>query len=105
METRKDRMNFEYVPKLHDYVIYRTGKMMHEGWVYYAGDEHISIELGVKDKPHCEYTIEVKHKKIHTLLVCPKWDWDKLEYVTSRKDYYDESHRNRTKYTIKDVSV
>jgi len=96
METRKDRMNNIYSPKLHDYVIYRTGNMKHEGWVYYAGEEHISIELGVKDKPQCQYTKEEKHKKTHILLVCPSWDWGKLEYVTSRKDYHDESHRDRT---------
>jgi len=100
METRKDRMNNQYSPKLHDYVVYRTKNGTHEGWVYYAGDEHITIELGVKDKPHCEYTKEVKHKKIHVLLVCPVWDWDKLEYVTSRKDYHDESFRDRTQHTI-----
>ena len=89
-------MNNIYSPKLHDYVIYRTGNMKHEGWVYYAGEEHISIELGVKDKPQCQYTKEEKHKKTHILLVCPSWDWDKLQYVTSRKDYHDESHRDRT---------
>lgn len=95
METRKDRMLNTYVPQLHDYVRYRTGKMIHEGWIYYKGDEYISIELGVTDKPHCDITTH-RHKKNHTLLVCPNWDWDKLEYVTSRKDYYDESHRDRT---------
>ena len=100
METRKDRMNNQYSPQLHDYVRYRAGKLTHEGWVYYKGDEHITIELGVKDKPRCEYTREEKHKKIHVLLVCPVWDWDKLEYVTSRKDYHDESFRHPIDYSI-----
>ena len=73
METRKDRMNYEYVPKLHDYVIWRNGKITHEGWIYYKGDEHISIELGVTDKPHCDITTH-RHKKNHILLVCPNWE-------------------------------
>ena len=100
METRKDRMNNVYSPKLHDYVKWHHGKMLHEGWVYYKGDEHITIEVAVKDKPYCQYTREEKHKKIHVLLVCPVWDWDELEYVTSRKGYHDESFRDRTQHTI-----
>ena len=89
METRKDRMAHEYVPKLHDYVIWHHNKMSHEGWVYYAGDEHISIEIGVKEKPICDLTAHHKHRKNHTLIVCQKWYWDELEYVKCRRDFYD----------------
>ena len=89
METRKDRMAHEYVPKLHDYVKWHHGKHIHDGWVYYAGDEHISIELGVKEKNLCELTKHNKHKKDHTLLVCPKLFWHELEYVKCRKNFYD----------------
>ena len=96
METRKDRMANPYVPKLHDYVKYHKHNMTHEGWVYYADHETISIELGVKDKPHCQYTKEMKHKKTHILLVCPSFEWDKLEYVKSRRGFHDGSIRNRT---------
>ena len=95
METRKDRMAHPYIPKLHDYVKYHAHNMIHEGWVYYKGDEHISIELGVTDKPECDITTH-KHKKNHILLVCPHWDWHKLEYVKSRRDFHDGSIRNRT---------
>ena len=97
METRKDRMRDPYTPKLHDYVKWYSGNgQVHEGWVYHRGEEYISIEIGVKDKPYCEYSRGSKHCKVHILLVCPHWEWDKLEYIKSRKDYHDESYRDRT---------
>lgn len=89
METRKDRMSNPYEPKLHDYIKYYSGNHVHEGWIYFRGDEYISIELGVKDKPHCDITNH-KHCKTHILLVCPSWDWDKLEYIKSRRDFHDD---------------
>lgn len=89
-----------YTPRIDDYVRWNHNGHVDEGWVYFKCDECISIEVRVKDKPKCEYTREEKHKKIHVLLVCPVWDWDKLEYVTSRKDYHDESFRDRTQHTI-----
>ena len=89
-----------YIPRIDDYVRWNHNGHVDEGWVYFKCDECISIEVRVKDKPKCEYTREEKHKKIHVLLVCPVWDWDKLEYVTSRKDYHDESFRDRTQHTF-----
>ena len=87
METRKDRMAHEYVPKLHDYVIWHHGKMKHQGWIYFCDEEYISIEVGVKDKP-CNLTDDL-HKKHHVLLCCYHWNWYQLEYVKSRKDFCD----------------
>ena len=98
METRKDRMANPYVPKLHDYVKYHCNNMTHEGWVYYADHETISNELGVKDKPKCQYTKTNKHEKTHILLVCPVFEWHKLEYVKSRRGFHDGSIRNRTEH-------
>ena len=68
----KRRCKFEYeTPRVDDYVRWTTSTgMVHEGWVYFVGDEYITIELGVKDKPECEYTVKEKHKKIHNLLIC-----------------------------------
>ena len=87
METSKEKMQFEYeTPRVDDYVRWTTSTgMVHEGWVYFAGDEYITIELGVKDKPECEYTVKEKHKKIHNLLVCQNWYWSELEYIKTRK--------------------
>lgn len=96
METRKDRMNNPYTPKLHDYVRYHSAHRVHEGWVYYADHETISIELGVTEKPHCPCTITELHKKNHILLVVPHWKWDRLEYITCREGFHDESIRDPT---------
>ncbi len=90
METRKDRMAHEYVPKLHDYVKWHHSTSgTHEGWVYFCDEEYISIEIGVKDKA-CALTNSL-HKKHHVLLCCHNWNWHQLEYVKSRKGFYDNS--------------
>ncbi len=89
METRKERMAHEYVPKLHDYVKWYHYNIIHEGWVYFVDEEYISIELGVSDKPICDLTSHHVHRKNHILLVCYKWNWHQLEYVKSRKDFWD----------------
>ena len=90
METRKDRMAHEYVPKLHDYVRWHNYSCVHEGWVYFADEEYISIELHVTDKHICELTNHHRHRKNHLLLLCHKCYWHQLEYVKSRKDFHDE---------------
>ena len=89
METRKDRMAHPYVPKLHDYVIWNHKTAPCEGWVYFADEDHISIEIAVKDKPHCDITNH-KHCKVHTLVVCQNWNWHQLEYVKSRRNFHDD---------------
>ncbi len=89
METRKDRMAHEYVPKLHDYVKWHHNRFIHEGWVYFVDEEYISIELGVSDKPVCDLTSHHKHRKNHILLVCQHFYWHELEYIKSRKDFWD----------------
>lgn len=90
METRKDRMAHEYVPKLHDYVKWHHYHMKHEGWVYFVDEEYITLEIGVKDKS-CNLTDNL-HKMHHILLVCYKWNWHQLEYIKSRKDFHDNDH-------------
>ena len=46
-----------YTPKIDDYVIWKdTLGRVTEGWVYFFSEHYITIEVGVKDKPKCEYT-------------------------------------------------
>ena len=89
----------KYIPQIDDYVKWtRSTGMVDEGWVYFKCDETISIEVGVKDKPVCQYTKEEKHKKIHILIVCHNYYWHELEYIGNRRgpnidEYKSQEHR------------
>ena len=89
-----------YEPEVDDYVVWeRPNGDWEEGWVYFKGDipevkkgfktnpRYITIEVAVKDKPNCMYSSgkPMRHKKIHTLLLCNEECWHQLEYVKHRK--------------------
>ena len=93
-----------YEPQVDDYVIWnRPNGDIEEGWVYFKGDpvdnekrikdkwnpvsRYITIETNVRDKPDCFYTSgqPMRHKKIHTLLLCNEDCWHELEYVKHRR--------------------
>ena len=96
--------NPQYDPQVGDYVVwereYWGGTMVDEGWVYFKGDpvepkrgfitpsRYITIETNVKDKHTCIYTSgkEMKHKKIHTLLLCNEDCWGQLKYIKHRRE-------------------
>ena len=85
-----------YTPQVDDYVRWeRSTGMVDEGWVYFKCDETLSIEVAVKDKPHCEYTKEQKHKKIHVLVCCPSFQWHELEYVKNRRDNNIDEYKSQ----------
>ena len=75
-----------YVPRKDDYVRWnRSTGEVDEGWVYFKGDEYISIEVLAKCKTdenvkHCPL-----HKKIYVLIVCQNWFWNELEYISNRR--------------------
>ena len=91
-----------YEPEVNDYVVWErecwSGVHKDEGWVYFKGDipeekkgfrtnpRYITIETDVKPKPNCVYTSgkPMKHKMIHTLLLCYESSWKDLKYVKSR---------------------
>jgi len=90
-----------YDPQVDDYVIWkRPNGDWEEGWVYFKGDKipkkrgflespcYITIEVAVRDKPECMYSSgqPIRHKKIHTLLLCNDHCWHELEYVKNRRD-------------------
>ena len=92
-------MNEPYEPEVNDYVIWDRGEYgKDEGWVYFKGDpeepkkgfktnpRYITIEIGVKPKPKCEYTDKksMRHRMIHTLLLCYESSWNELQFVKKR---------------------
>jgi len=89
-----------YIPQVDDYVRWtRKNGSVDEGWVYFKCDETISIEVGVKDKPKCQYTKNEKHKKIHILVCCQSFQWNELEYVKNRRGDNDLYKSQENRYT------
>ena len=94
-----------YEPQVDYYVIWkRPNGDWEEGWGYFKGDlvdnekrikdgwnpvsQYITIETCVKPKKECVYTSgkPMRHKNIHTLLLCNRECWNQLEYVKNRRD-------------------
>ena len=75
-------LNNSYSPRVDDYVKWHHNNLTDEGWVYFVGNEYLTIEVSVKDKPD---ELVNMHKKVHCLVVCYKWDWNELEYITNRR--------------------
>ena len=90
-----------YEPEVDDYVVWEretwVGPISDEGWVYFKGDpvepkkgfttpaRYITIETGVRDKPKEQLEGSmVKHRKIHTLLLCYESHWHELRFVKKR---------------------
>ena len=60
-------------------------KRIKDGWKVLS--RYITIETGVRDKPDCVYTSgkPMRHKMIHTLLLCNEECWHQLVYVKHRR--------------------
>ena len=109
-----------YEPQVDDYVIWkRPNGDIDEGWVYFKGDpvdnekrikegwnsasQYITIETSVRPKPNHYYSSgkEMKHKLIHTLLICNRENWGELKFIKKRNhkeclhySQYDDVHGN-----------
>ena len=109
-----------YEPEVDDYVVWDRGEHgIDEGWVYFKGDpvdnekrvkdgwnpvsQYITIETSVKPKPNHYYSSgkEMKHKMIHTLLICNRENWNQLKFIKKRDhkecqhySQYDDVHGN-----------
>ena len=85
-------MDEPYMPQVNDYVVWDKGEYgIDEGWVYFICDEYITIETSVKPKPKCQYSVNERHKFIHTLLLCYSHNWKELKYIKSR-EFADPQH-------------
>ena len=88
-------MSEPYIPKVNDYVIWDKGDYgVDKGWVYFYDEEYITIETHVKPKPKEQIDCKSNnpHKMIHTLVVCPHYDWHELKYVKSRKSQHPQHY-------------
>ena len=92
-----------YNPQVNDYVIWERNGLKVEGWVYFitepteqkkgfpSSSQYLTIEVGVKRKPECQYDKRNHHKYIHILLLCYENQWKELRFVKKRKSRYDDS--------------
>jgi len=78
-----------YVPKLNDYVIWNGYCNTLEGWVYFVGDQYITIEIKVTPKHPEDLPNGTHHRNERTCVVCYREQWNELVYVKSRKCVYD----------------
>ena len=109
-----------YEPEVDDYVIWkRPSGDIDEGWVYFKGEpvdnekrtksgwnplsQYITIETSVKPKHDCVYSSgkPMRHKYIHTLLLCNSENWNELKFIKRRNSkecqhysQYDDIHGN-----------
>jgi len=78
-----------YEPQVNDYIKWSKGI---EGWVYFKGDEYITIEVNVRPK-NCEnYEACSLHRNDRLLVLCYVSQWKELEYVKSRESVYEEEN-------------
>ena len=92
-----------YKPKVNDYVVWNRHGLSDEGWIYFISEppekkrgfretqQYLTIEVGVKKKPECQYNKNNHHKYIHILLLCYESQWKELRFVKKRKSKYDDS--------------
>ena len=75
---------------------------MKQGWNPIS--QYITIETGVKEKKNCVYTSgkPMRHKMIHTLLLCNKDNWNELKYVKNRRKEIPNTYKSQD-YRYEDV--
>jgi len=76
-----------YIPEVNDYVYWKPHI---EGWVYFKGEEYITIETSVSLKDETNYEACRLHKNDRLLIVCYASQWKELKYVKTRQSVYEE---------------
>jgi len=113
-----------YEPQVDDYVIWTNSLgQINEGWVYFKGDpvdnekrikdgwnpisQYITIETSVRPKSSCVYTSgkPMRHKNIHTLLLCNRECWHELKYVKNRRDIIEGTSEATPDYNNDNVGI
>ena len=76
-----------YLPEVNDYVQWSKGV---EGWIYFKGDEYLTIEYIVRPKDEVNYECCSIHANERLLVLCYKEDWKHLKYVKSRQSIHEK---------------
>jgi len=76
-----------YEPEVNDYVYWKPHI---EGWVYFKGEEYITIETSVSLKDETNYECCSLHRNNRLLVICYVSQWKELEYVKTRQSVYEE---------------
>jgi hypothetical protein len=72
---------------VNDYVIWNSRHL--EGWIYFKGNEYITIEIGVKPKHPDDANCGTHHRNDRLLVLCYFDQWKELTYVKSRESVYE----------------
>jgi hypothetical protein len=75
-----------YTPKINDYVKWKSHI---EGWVYFASQDYITIEVDVRPKDPINYEACSIHRNERLLVLCYSNQWKELKYVRSRESVYE----------------
>ena len=78
----------KYEPQVNDYVKWNNGKGV-EGWVYFKGNQYITIEVNVRPKDAENLYACSIHSNERLLVLCYKSEWNQLEYVRSRESIHE----------------
>ena len=79
-------MNYE--PQVNDYVVWNKGV---EGWVYFKGEEYITIEHSVRPKDKVNLECCPIHRNERLLVVCYPNQWSELKYIKSRMSIHEKT--------------
>jgi len=76
-----------YEPQVNDYVYWNCRV---EGWVYFKGDEYITIEMLVKPKDKLNYEACSIHRNDRLLVLCYTNQWNELRYIKTRESIHED---------------
>jgi hypothetical protein len=76
-----------YQPQLNDFVRWKNDI---EGWVYFKGNDYLTLEVSVRPKDKQNYQHCSLHRNERLLVICYYYQWGELEYIKSRKSIYEE---------------
>ena len=77
-----------YEPEVNHYVKWTQHV---EGWIYFKGDEYITIEINVRPKTHENYAACELHRNDRLLVLCYKSQWGELKYIKSRESVHENN--------------